>query len=342
MQQASLEQLTGELQRAVLHLRVLPLRSAFQRLPRLVREMSDALARPAELHFSGEDTEADKAIVEMLFEPLLHVVRNALDHGIEPAAVRASRGKPVTATLRLHAAREGSQVLVEVSDDGGGMDLQRIRSVAAARGLATAEALEQMDDAQLTQLVFAPGFSTATEVTALSGRGVGMDAVRVAVERVGGRVSIQTTPGQGTTVRFMLPFSVMMTRVISLVAGGQMFGVPLDSVVETLRVPRAQISAVGAARALVLRDQTIPVLDLGQMLGAASERPVDADATLVVVSLAGQSCALEVDAVGERLEVMLKPLEGLLAGAPAIAGSTLLGDGRVLLVLDVAQLLRPD
>jgi two-component system chemotaxis sensor kinase CheA len=340
-QQEALDHLGTELQRAVLQLRVLPLRAVFQRFPRLLREMSASLGKPVELHIHGEDTEADKAIVEMLFEPLLHVVRNALDHGIEPAEVRAARGKPATARLELRAARQGDQVLVEVRDDGGGFDVDRIRGVAAERGMLSRQAVDELDDEQAMQLVFAPGFSTASGVTALSGRGVGMDAVRNAVERLGGRISLQSTPGVGSSVRLLLPFSVMMTTVMSLEAGGQMFGVPLESVVETLRVPVSDISGIGAARAIVVRDRTVPLVDLAQMLGATPASDDREDVIVVIATFAGQPCGLQVDAIGERLEVILKPLEGLLAGTPGIAGTTLTGDGRVLLVLDVAELLHP-
>jgi two-component system chemotaxis sensor kinase CheA len=337
---AAFDHLTGELQRSVMALRVVPLRVVFQRFPRLLREMSETLSKPVELKLSGEDTEADKAIVEMLFEPLLHVLRNAMDHGVESTPVRRARGKPAIAGIAMRASRQGDQVAVEVTDDGGGLNAERIRQVAAERGVASPEVLRALTESEVFDLVFAPGFSTASSVTTLSGRGVGMDAVRNAVGRVGGRVSIESRSGTGTTVRFLLPFSVMMTGVMSVSAGGQMFGVPLDSIVETLRVPRNTLAAVGAARAVVLREQTIPVLDLGQMLGATEARAEASHATLVITQFAGQRCALDVEAIGERLEVMLKPLDGLLAETPGVTGTTLLGDGRVLLVLDIAELLQ--
>lgn len=339
-QQTTFGQLVDQLQRAVLALRVLPLRVVFQRFPRLLHEIADGRGKPAQLQFAGEDTEADKAIVEMLFEPLLHVLRNAVDHGIESPALRLARGKPPVATIQMRAMRQGDQVLVEVADDGAGLDLPRMRAVAAARGVVTEDALAAMSDAELAELTFAPGFSTATEVTALSGRGVGMDAVRSAVERIGGRVSIHSQPERGTTVRFLLPYSVMLTTVMSVEAGGQMFGVPLDTMVETIRVPRAAVAPVGAARAVVVRDQTIPVFDLAQMLGAAGAPRLADEATIVIAACGGQHCGLDVDALGERLDIILKPLDGLLAGTPGITGTSVLGDGRVLLVLDIAGLLQ--
>ncbi len=337
-QHAVMARLVDQLQRSVLNIRVLPIRYVFQRFPRLVREMVVSLGKPAHLITEGDDTEADKAIVESLFEPLLHVLRNALDHGVEPTAVRTAAGKPASATVRLSAAREGDHVVVEVSDDGAGVDVARVRAVAEHRGVASAEALAEMNDEAVIDLVFAPGFSTAAQVTALSGRGVGMDAVRSSVERLGGKVTLMSRLGEGSTVRFTLPFAVMMTRVLTVEAGGQMFGIPLDAVLETVRIDRANITPIGAARAFVLRNRTVPLIDLAQALGER-EQLQTGEANVVVASAGGQLGGLEVDRLGERLDVMLKPMAGLLAGMPGIAGTTLLGDGRVLIVLDLQALL---
>jgi two-component system chemotaxis sensor kinase CheA len=337
---ASLERLVGELQRSVIAMRVLPLRIAFQRFPRLIREMSAELNKPATLVLEGQDTEADKAIVEILVEPLVHVLRNAMDHGIEDAAARAAAGKPAVATIRLHAFRSGQHVCIEVSDDGRGVDVARVREVARERNVVRADALDAMSDAEVIDLIFAAGFSTAAIVTEFSGRGVGMDAVRTAVKRIGGHVEASSTPGKGTTVRFTLPFSVMMTRVMTVEAGGQTFGVPLDAVVETIRVPKDGIFAVGTAHAIVFRQRTIPLVRLGQALGASVPQDGGDAVPIVIANAEGELGALQVDKIGERMEVMLKPLDGLLAGLPSIAGSTLLGDGSVLLILDLAELLQ--
>lgn len=336
---ARLDRLVLRLQESVLGLRVLPLRTVFQRFSRVVREMAVSLEKPANLVIEGEGTEADKTLVEMLFEPLLHVVRNAMDHGIETAAERPTAGKPVVATLGLRARRQGEHVLVEVSDDGRGVDLERVRETAIARGIVTEETASAMAERDIVELVFAPGFSTARELTGLSGRGVGMDAVRTAVQRVGGSVTMESVPGQGTTVRFVLPYSVMMTRVMTVEAGDQMFGIPLEAVVETLRLPRDRIQPIGRAGAFVLRDRTVPLIDLAETLGRPCPDRSGSDAIVVVASLSGQLGAIEVDRIGERLEVMLKPMDGLLSGTPGIAGTTLTGDGRVLLVLDLQDLL---
>jgi two-component system, chemotaxis family, sensor kinase CheA len=333
-----LDHLIGGLQRAVLELRVLPLRGIFQRFSRLVREMSESLGKPVRLAIEGEDTHVDKAIVEMLFEPLLHVVRNAMDHGVEPGPERASAGKSAVATIRLSARREGEHVIVEVEDDGRGIDADRIRKVAVERGVAAADALAGMSEGAVIDLIFIPGFSTAARVTDLSGRGVGMDAVRASIERLGGRVHLETARGAGSTVRFLLPFSVMMTRVMTVEAGGQLFGIPLDAMVETVRIRREEIRSVGHAQVFVLRNRTIPLIELGPTLGWAKAE-TNSDAIVVVASSGVLLGGLEVDKLGTRLDVILKPPEGLLTGIPGIAGTTVLGDGGVLLVLDIKEVL---
>jgi two-component system chemotaxis sensor kinase CheA len=336
---AVLDRLIGELQQGVLALRVLPLRHVFQRFPRLLREIAAGLDKSVNLVTEGSETEADKAIVEMLFEPLLHVVRNAIDHGIEDKAARLALGKPAVATLGLRGYREGENVVVEITDDGQGINVERVRQVAIDRGVVTAEALAAMSEAQVTTLIFEPGFSTAQSVTGLSGRGVGMDVVRTKVVRMGGTVGIESRPGAGTAVRFTLPFSVMLTRIMVVSAAGQKFGIPLDAVVETLRVGPDAIARVGAAQAIVLRNQTVPVIDLREALNL-HEGDRRRDAILVVANVDGVSSALRVDVIGERFDAMLKPLEGLLSGTPGLAGSTLLGDGSVLLILDLTELCR--
>ena len=338
-QHAGLDRLVGQLQQAVLGIRILPLSHVLGRFPRLVREIAANLGKPARLVIEGAATEADKAVVEALFEPVLHGVRNALDHGIEPAAEREALGKPTVATIRLRAARDGEQVRVEVEDDGRGIDAAAVRAAAARRGLLSPEALAALSDEQAIDLVFMPGFSTATTVTELSGRGVGMDAVRRAVERMGGRVALESRPGQGTILRMMLPFSVMLTRVMTVEAGRQVFGIPLDTVIETVRLTRDRIVPVGTARAFVLRDRTIPLLDLAEVLGTPAACADAPEINVVVVAMADQLGGLAVDRLGVQMEVMLKSVDGLLADIPAIAGTTLLGDGRILIVLDPQELL---
>jgi len=331
----------ADLQQSVFSLRILPLSHAFQRFSRHVREMAVSMGKPARLIIEGGATEADKTIVETISEPLLHLLRNALDHGIESPAERAARGKPATATLHLRAARVGDRIMIEVEDDGGGIDVARVRTVARTKGILSDAALSTMPDEEVLELIFAPGFSTTSVVTGVSGRGVGMDVVRSTVERLGGRVSVSSRPQLGTTVRLALPFTAMMTRVLTVEAGSQVFGVPLESVIETIRVPRANVVPVGATQAIAVRNRTVTVIHLGQALGGTQVDGAE-EATILVVSVGGELGGLEVERLGERLDVMLKPPEGLLAGVPGIDGTTLLGDGRVLIVLDLHEIFGDD
>jgi two-component system chemotaxis sensor kinase CheA len=304
----------------------------------LVREISASIGKSVRFVTEGESTEADAAIVESLFEPLLHIIRNAIDHGSEETERRKELGKPSTSTITLRARRHLENVIVEVEDDGRGIDVERVRDVAANRKLLPPEALAKMNDVDVANLIFAPGFSTASDVTGLSGRGVGMDSVKAAVERVGGIVEIDSRPGQGTTVRLTLPFTVMMTRVMTVETGGQVFGFPLDTVVETAIVKREELSAIGLGRAFVLRDRTVPLIGLAESLGLARPDRAVGDVKVVVTSSAGQLGGIEVEKLGERLDIMLKPMDGLLKNMRGVAGTTLLGDGRVLIVLDVQEL----
>ena len=338
-ERARLDRLLARLQETVLNLRVVPLRTVFQRFQRVVRELAIALGKPTALMIEGEDTETDRTIAEMLFEPLLHMVRNAMDHGIEPEQERAATGKPPIATIGLRARRDGDNVVIEISDDGKGINVDRVRSVAEQRKVVDSGTLSGATQQDILDLIFMPGFSTRDMVTGVSGRGVGMDAVRSVVERIGGRVVVESELGRGATFRLTLPFSVMVTPVMTVEACGQMFGIPLNAIVESLCLPRARIQAIGSVEAFVLRDRTIPLIDLAEVLGSPHQRDRRSDVIAVVASVAGQLGAVEVDRLGERMDVILRPIDGLLAGAPGIAGATLMGDGQVLLVLDLGELL---
>jgi two-component system chemotaxis sensor kinase CheA len=214
-----------------------------------------------------------------------------------------------------------------------------VQTVALERGLIDAATLSTLSEAEIVDLVFAPGFSTARTVTSLSGRGVGMDAVRAAIERLGGRVSLESRPGQGSTVRFTLPFTIMLTRVMTVEAGGQVFGLPTETVIQTLRLPRQEISVVGAASAFAFRGRTTPLIRLSEALWADGAATSAGDALVVAARAGDQIVGLEVDRLLSQMEVMLKPMEGLLSGMAGVSGATLLGDGRVLVVLDVGALI---
>ncbi len=335
---ADIDRLVGDMHRAVTGTRLTPLGQAFRRLPRVVREIAGKLGKEIRFEINGAGTEADKSIVDALFEPLLHVLRNALDHGIELPSQRQAAGKAPQGLITLSGWREGEKIVVTVQDDGAGIDTAAIRRTAAARGLLDAASVAGLDDAGAMDLIFLPGFSTAASVTAVSGRGVGMDAVRTALDAIGGRVGITGTPGAGTCVRFVVPQAVAVTTIVIVNVGDERFGIPMEVIAETVRIPRAHTVPVRDGVAFVLRDQTIPLLRLSDLLGRDGPDTL-ADAKILVATLGGNKIGIEVDGFAARMDVVLHPLHGLLAGLPGMHGTALLGDGHILLVLDLAELV---
>lgn len=334
---AGLERLVADLHASVTGLRLVTLSHVFGRLPRQVREISEALGKDVELVVSGDRVAVDKSVVEGLFEPLLHLVRNAIDHGVEAPAVRRESGKRERARLTISAQARGDEVTIDVGDDGAGIDVLHVRRLAVERGLVDADSAERLSDAEAAGLVFAAGFSTAGSVSELSGRGVGMDAVRAAVTQMGGRVTLTNRPGQGLSVRLSLPAHVVLTKILVVKVGDARFGVPLESVVETHRVRPDEVTAIRAGRAYVRRDSVVPLLRLGDLLGLAG-RGEAGPFPVLRVSAAGEPVGIQIDAIAERIEAPLRPMGGLLAGYPGVLGTVLQGDGEVLLVLDLAEL----
>ena len=335
--QARLEQVTARLHRDVSSVRAVPIETALRRLPRLAREMAEGLSKDVLFSIEGAEIEVDKQIADALFEPLLHLLRNAIDHGAEAPAERVAAGKSPQCRVALGFRREGDAVLVRLSDDGRGMDPAAIRRVAVARELVDADDAEAMSDAAALRLIFTAGFSTAREVTAISGRGVGMDAVQAAIERLRGTIDIESEAGVGTTFSIRLPVSALTTRLLVVEAGRERYGVSLDQVIETVRTEESELMPVASGRACVLRGRTVPVMSLGVLLGA--EEVEDSVARLLVTQAGGERVALRVAGFAERLDAFVRPSAGLLAAVPGVSGSTLMGDGSVLLVLDLPQLL---
>jgi two-component system chemotaxis sensor kinase CheA len=336
--QAGIERLAEGLHRAAMGLRMTPLSRAFRRLPRLVREAAAALGKEVALEIRGEAVEADRAVVDGLFDPLLHLLRNAVDHGIEDLAARVAAGKPATGRITIEASREADGFAVTVTDDGRGLDPGQIRRVARERRVLPDAAIDAMDDDAAAQLVFQPGFSTAASVTALSGRGVGMDAVRAGVERLGGRIAMTNRPGAGLVVRLMLPQGATVTTVLMVRLGAETFGVQVEAIRETVRVPSDRILPLRDAEAFVLRDRTVPLLRLAGLLGLPTTARGAAVRVIVLGSRSG-TVGVEVDGFAGQSDVLLRPLSGLLSGMPGMLGTALLGDGRVLMVLDLPELI---
>jgi two-component system, chemotaxis family, sensor kinase CheA len=335
-----IDRLVVELHSTILQLRMVPVAQVFRSFPRLVRDVSRQLNKNIALTTRGDTTEADKTIVDRLFEPLLHLVRNAVDHGIESPAQRRAAGKHDTATISIDASRIGDRFLIEISDDGRGIDPAVIRRKAIERRLMPSDELTALTDEQVVDLVFAAGFSTATEVSDISGRGIGMDVVRTAVEQMGGRVSLNSNTGAGTTVRLDLPMTIAMSRIMVVETSGQLFGISMDAVAETVRVTPDRISQIKNNNGFVLRDRIVPIISLSEIMKLPLPAKDVTDARLLVVlEASGNMAALEIDAIRDRVDVVLKPMQGLLAGARGYAGTTLLGNGQVLLVLDIKELL---
>lgn len=340
-QYAGLHRIAEELQAAVMDVRMLPLSVSFSRFPRLVRDLSRRLGKRIELVTEGEDTMADKDVIEALADPLVHLVRNSLDHGIEPPDERRAAGKPEQARITLSAVADGDAVVVEVTDDGRGIDPERVKRKAYENGLIDEERLDTISDVDATNLIFHAGFSTAEEVSDLSGRGVGMDAVRASVERLGGAVTMRSELGAGTVTRLRLPLSMAVTQVMVVSVAGQRFGVPVDVVVETVRVPARDVGRVLDQDVLVLRDEVVPVVDLADALEMRAGTGTDgaADRSILVVSVLGYKVGLLVERLHREVDVILKPMDGLLSTAGHFVGTALLGDGLVLLVLNLKEVL---
>lgn len=335
-QHAVIDRIALELRNGIMQVRMLPVSTVFQRFPRLVRDLSRKLDKHVDLVIEGEDTQADKTVIESLFEPILHLVRNSLDHGIE--ADRAAAGKPDTARLTLAASQDNDLVIIRISDDGRGIDPAQMREKAVEKGLMDQDAALRLSDSEAINLIFAAGFSTAAAVTDVSGRGVGMDAVRTAIEKTGGRVELSSIPGTGTTVSLHLPLSMAVTGVMTLEVSGQQFGIPIDEIAETVRVPRGDVVAIKDKEAFLLRDRIIPLVHLDRLLDLPPKAEA-ADIAVLVVRIDRQSVGLAIEAFGEGMEVIVKPLDGPLSGMPGYLGTALLGDGRVLLVMNLKELV---
>jgi len=334
---AQMERHTRELQERVMSVRMLPIGHIFGRFPRLVRDISAQLSKNVRLELAGEETELDKGVVEQMGDPLTHLIRNAIDHGIETAEERVEKGKPEQGLIRLEAYHQAGSVIVELSDDGRGLDSERIRRKALERGLI-AEA-DAFTDAQMYNLIFSPGFSTAEQVSDLSGRGVGMDVVRRNVESLNGSLSVTTQPGRGTKVRIQLPLTLAILDGLSVRVGRETYLLPLVSISESIRPRREQVKTlVGRGEAVMVRGEALPLIRLHGLFGIPTEVIDPCRGLTVIVEHAGRSFALLVDELLGQQQVVIKSLEAHYRKVEGVLGATILGDGRAALILDVAGL----
>ena len=330
---------TRELQESVMQIRMLPISFAFNRFPRLVHDLSRKLGKKVELRLSGEATELDKTVLEKISDPLVHLVRNALDHGLEQPEVRLAAGKPETGMLELAAFHEGGNILIEVRDDGGGLNRQRILQRARERGLVSPDA--ELSDEQVHQLIFAPGFSTAEVVSDVSGRGVGMDVVRRNIQDLGGQVTIHSQEGRGSTIRIRLPLTLAILDGQLVRVAEETYVVSLVAIVETIQVKRERVSTVaGRTELFRLRDHYIPIIRLHDLFGLQCQRRAGDEGLLVVVEADGHRYGVLVDDLGAQQQVVIKSLDTNFRPVPGLAGATILGDGTVALIIDVPGLVQ--
>lgn len=324
-----------QLQETIMDVRMLPLRHVFERFPRLVRDLAHQQGKQVELVLQGEDTRVDKAVIDELGEPLVHLIRNAVDHGIEPPAVRAARGKPPTGTILLSAAQESNQVVITLVDDGGGIDAAEVRRRAIQRGIVRAD--EALSDREAIQLIFTEGFSTARTITDVSGRGVGLDVVVRSMEQLNGLIEAETIPGAGTKFTLQLPLTLAIITVLMVEVGGAVYALPSGAVVESLRYPKSEVTRIGGRDTLRVRDRLVPLVHLAELFGV-SEADGD-DSYAVIVGRGEKRLGLTVGRLRGQQDVVIKALDPVIAEAViGIAGATILGDGRVVLILDVASL----
>ena len=326
-----------ELHERIMAVRMVPIRTLFARFPRVVRDLAAAQGKPVVLEASGEDTELDKTVIERIGDPLTHLVRNAVDHGIEAPEVRRAAGKPETGCVRLEAYQQGGAIYVEISDDGGGLDRDRLVAKAVQQGILGAD--QQLSDEDAWALVFRPGLSTAEKITDVSGRGVGMDVVRRNVDALGGSITIRSTRGQGTTFRIKLPLTLAIVDGQLLALGDETFVLPIASIVESVRPVRAQLTSVfDAGETVTIRGEVLPLLRLARVLGITPRSEDPTEGLVVVVEHEGRKVAIVVDELLGQQQVVIKSLESNFRRMDGIAGATILGDGHVTLILDVPGL----
>jgi two-component system chemotaxis sensor kinase CheA len=334
-----LELLTRDIQDSVMAIRAQPVKSVFQRMPRLVREVAEMTGKRVRLVTSGEDTEVDKTVVERLAEPITHMLRNAIDHGLESPEEREAAGKPAEGTVRLAALHRSGRIVIEIADDGKGINRPRVRGIAVARGLIAEDAV--LTDDEVDNLIFLPGFSTAETVTDVSGRGVGMDVVKRSIQALGGRISISSVPGKGSTFTLSLPLTLAVLDGMVVSAAEQTLVAPLSAIVESLTPQVSDIHHVGGHDAVIrFREEFVPLVDVGRVMGFRDDATaLTGGVVMIVETEAGSRAALLVDAINGQRQVVIKSLETHYRHVDGVSAATILGDGSVALILDIDALV---
>ena len=337
---ANLDVVTGDLQGAVMKTRMQPIKKVFGRFPRVVRDLARTLKKEITLELVGEETDLDKNLVEALADPLVHLVRNSVDHGIEMPEEREAQGKPRMGIVKLSASQEGDHILLTIDDDGKGMDPEKLKEIAISRGVLDADSAARMSDVEAFNLIFAPGFSTKVEISEVSGRGVGMDVVKTKINQLNGSVSITSELGKGTRLAIKVPLTLAILPTLMIIVGAQTFALPLGSVSEIINMDISKTHKVDGQLTMIVRSKAIPLFYLGDWLNRI---PVDVDRSrghVVVMQMGTQQVGFVVDSLIGQEEVVIKPLDALLQGTPGMAGATITSDGGIALILDVPSLLK--
>jgi two-component system chemotaxis sensor kinase CheA len=333
--------ITTELQEGVMKTRMQPIGNVWGKFPRIVRDVAQACGKTVRVEMEGKETELDKTIIEAIKDPLTHIIRNSVDHGIETPQARIAAGKPPEGRLFLRAFHEGGQVNIEIVDDGAGLNLDRVKAKAIEKGLITPDQASRMSEREAINIIFLPGLSTAEKITNVSGRGVGMDVVKTNIEKIGGTVDVQTKRGEGTTLRIKIPLTLAIIPALIVSTGGQRFAIPQVSLLELLRLDgdESKIETIHGAPIYRLRGNLLPLVYLNRLMGlapaASSKTGVPSTCTIVVLSAAEHQFGLVVDQVNDTEEIVVKPLGKQLKGISLFSGATIMGDGRVALILDV-------
>jgi two-component system chemotaxis sensor kinase CheA len=333
---ALLARTTNEIQESIMKVRMVPIGQVFDRFPRLVRDVAKARGKEVQLMITGADTDLDKTIVDEVGEPLMHLLRNCVDHGIEPPEVREQLGKPRVGTISLNAYHEGNQIIIEVADDGGGIDVEKVRARGIRQGLISAE--DRLSDRELIELIFTPGFSTAEVISDVSGRGVGMDVVKKNISRLKGIFDVDSVVGQGARFTIKLPLTLAIIQALLVRVTKELYAIPLDSVIESQRVEMPDVRTVHGNEVITLRGQVVPLIRIADFFGLDGERDPE-KVMIVIVGLQGRQVGLVVDSFEGEQEIVIKPLSDVVGRIPGISGATILGNGSISLIIDVHSLV---
>jgi two-component system chemotaxis sensor kinase CheA len=333
---ALLARTTNEIQESIMKVRMVPIGQVFDRFPRLVRDVAKARGKEVQLTISGAETDLDKTIVDEVGEPLMHLLRNCVDHGIEAPEERERRGKPRHGTIALNAYHEGNQIIIEVRDDGNGIDLEKVRARGIKQGLVGSD--ERLSDREIIELIFTPGFSTAEVISDVSGRGVGMDVVKKNITRLKGVFDVNTVPGAGTTFTIKLPLTLAIIQALLVRVAAELYAIPLDSVIESQRIEMKGVRTVHGNEVITLRGQVVPLVRVADFFQLGGLRDPD-KVMIVIVGLQGRQVGLVVDSFQGEQEIVIKPLSDVVGRIPGISGATILGNGSISLIIDVHSLV---